>query len=99
MTPVLQWVGGTAKTKTTKEYTFMHVTPYGSKREFGGYRDGIRRYDYETAHSGAGDPGYEEYLPDSCAECFKQKTRAAEEGWVPTEPDQKIPDEVVSGLA
>ena len=32
--------------------------------------DGNERYDPETAHTRAGDPGYEVRLPETCGQCY-----------------------------
>ena len=74
----------------------MHGLSSMSKRE-SGYADGISRFDHQTAHNAVGDADRKKWLPDSCSECFKQESEAALLGWVPTWPDQEIPQEVIDG--
>ena len=46
--------------------------------------------DYRTAHTGAGDPDYTQWLPESCTRCWHQAQAAEEQGRPePTAPDQE----------
>jgi len=54
--------------------------------------DGITiREDYRTAHHGAGDTGYTQFLPKTCRTCRSQELEAEELGApTPTTPDEEI---------
>ena len=51
--------------------TPYHVKRFGSTWET--LEDGISRYDPKTAHTRAGDPGYEVRLPETCGACRAQE--------------------------
>ena len=59
---------------------------------------GVTRFDYKTAHTRAGDSRHTLWLPETCSKCWAQELEAKELGWVPTSPDQEIPEAVTRGL-
>ena len=71
----------------------QYQTGFMSKHE-ARYADGTTRSDYRTAHHGAGDPGYQTWLPETCTKCWQQLEAAQQNGSpVPTAPDQEVIDD------
>ena len=52
----------------------FHVIP--SVKYVSGDPDGSYRYDPQTAHTRAGDPSYQERIPESCGLCKAQELSA-----------------------
>ena len=79
----------------------MHELPFKALESYRevSFDDGTSRFNPKAAHTRARDYSCQNLLPGSCTECFRQIEAAAEQGWVPTSPDQAIPLEIERDLA